>query len=200
MAHEQGPDAVALAQDNDRLRHELADHERRLRELETENNHLANLYVAAHQLHSGLTLRGVLDTIEAILVNLVGAKRFALYLNDGGPLRAVTAAGIDVAALAIEPADGALARTAASGHLHCQDHLEPRAPSEPPLVIVPLRFRGSVAGFVAVWTFLAHKTELGRLDCDLLDFLGGHAASALEAARLAAGGTDLSYAGIVGLL
>jgi len=52
-------------------------------EIEEENNNLANLYVASYQLHSTLDLDEVLKIIVEIVINLVGAEVFAVYLLDG---------------------------------------------------------------------------------------------------------------------
>ena len=52
-------------------------------EVEEENNNLANLYVASYQLHSTLDVREVLRIVVEIVINLVGAERFALYAVDG---------------------------------------------------------------------------------------------------------------------
>ena len=51
-------------------------------EIEEENNNLANLYVASYQLHSTLDLEEVLKIIIEIVINLVGAEVFAVYILD----------------------------------------------------------------------------------------------------------------------
>jgi hypothetical protein len=51
-------------------------------EIEEENNNLANLYVASYQLHSTLELSEVLKTIIEIVINLIGAEVFAVYVLD----------------------------------------------------------------------------------------------------------------------
>src|SRR3990172_434772 len=58
--------------------------------IEHENHNLANLYVAAYQLHSTFDLREVLQQVVEILLNFVGAKRFAVLLwdDEAGRLRA----------------------------------------------------------------------------------------------------------------
>ena len=51
-------------------------------EIEEENNNLANLYVSSYQLHSTLALPEVLKIIIEIVINLVGAEVFAVYILD----------------------------------------------------------------------------------------------------------------------
>jgi hypothetical protein len=52
-------------------------------EVEEENNNLANLYVSSYQLHSTLDLDEVIRIITEIVINLIGAEVFAVYLIDG---------------------------------------------------------------------------------------------------------------------
>ena len=49
-------------------------------EVESENNMLANLYVASYQLHSTLDFNEVLRIVIEIIINLVGAEKFALFM------------------------------------------------------------------------------------------------------------------------
>ena len=51
-------------------------------EVELENNNLANLYVASYQLHSTLDFEEVLRVVQEIVINLVGAEKFVLYLRN----------------------------------------------------------------------------------------------------------------------
>src|SRR3972149_3352337 len=51
-------------------------------EVEDENNNLANLYVASYQLHSTLDFGEVLRIILEIVINLIGAEKFAVFLID----------------------------------------------------------------------------------------------------------------------
>src|SRR5690606_23910580 len=51
-------------------------------EIEEENNNLASLYVASFQLHSTLHLPEVLQIIVEIVINLIGAEVFAIYVLD----------------------------------------------------------------------------------------------------------------------
>jgi len=178
--------AESLLAENERLRLELQAHEARAREFERENHNLANLYVAAHQIHSTLELHGVMSTISEILVNFIGANTFALYLrDDADSLRAVAAENVARDSLPVEPASGFIGEVLVSGRSRYAPSLDAQSPPAPPLVVAPLRMRDQVVGAVAVWSFLQHKSELTDLDVELFNLLGAHAAGALEAARLA---------------
>src|SRR5688572_3288458 len=67
-------------------------------EIEEQNNNLANLYVASYQLHSTLDFREVIQIVQEIIINLVGAESFALLLLDEktGELRTIAWEGDDV--------------------------------------------------------------------------------------------------------
>src|SRR5206468_442109 len=51
-------------------------------EIEEQNNNLANLYVASYQLHSTLDFREVIQIVQEIVINLIGAESFAILLLD----------------------------------------------------------------------------------------------------------------------
>ena len=51
-------------------------------EIEEQNNNLASLYVASYQLHSTLDFREVIQIVQEIVINLIGAEAFAILLLD----------------------------------------------------------------------------------------------------------------------
>ena len=67
-------------------------------EIEEQNNNLANLYVASYQLHSTLDFREVIQIVQEIVINLIGAEAFAILLLDEktNDLRAIACEGEDV--------------------------------------------------------------------------------------------------------
>src|SRR5437762_1802463 len=66
-------------------------------EIEEQNNNLANLYVASYQLHSTLDFREVIQIVQEIVINLIGAESFAILLLDEktNELKAIAAEGGD---------------------------------------------------------------------------------------------------------
>src|SRR5712691_8434984 len=94
-----------LLRENERLRTRLGALEEennyyasRYTEIEHQNNNLAALYVASYQLHSTLDFREVIHIVQEILLNLVGAKSFAIVLRDENTneLRSVACDGEDL--------------------------------------------------------------------------------------------------------
>jgi nitrate/nitrite-specific signal transduction histidine kinase len=49
-------------------------------EIEEQNNNLANLYVASYQLHSTLDFKEVVRIVQEIVINLIGAEAFHIYM------------------------------------------------------------------------------------------------------------------------
>jgi hypothetical protein len=49
-------------------------------EIEEQNNNLANLYVASYQLHSTLDYKEVVRIVQEIVINLIGAEAFHLFM------------------------------------------------------------------------------------------------------------------------
>lgn len=64
------------------IEQENHDFARRYVEIEEENNNLANLYIASFQLHSTLQFQDVVQIIMEIVINLIGAEAFAVYVYD----------------------------------------------------------------------------------------------------------------------
>jgi hypothetical protein len=155
-------------------------------EVEDENNSLANLYVASYQLHSTLDLSEVLKIVLEIVINLIGAETFAVYVLDEKTrqLEAVAAEGEALAAFpSIRLGHGALGACVASGKTLCGDALASRDLSRP-IVCIPLRVQERPLGAIAIYRLLAQKQGFSPLDHELFTLLAGHAATAIFAARL----------------
>jgi hypothetical protein len=146
-----------------------------------------NLYVATYQLYSSLTPDEVQTSIAEIAINLLGAERFLLLLQQGPeqPCEVAFVEGVDAPIPA--PFDGGFYRggdplidaTLVDGVLRTG----PSDGSEV-LAVVPLRVRSNLVGVLVILKLLDHKPILSAEDRDLLDVLSAHAASALFAAGL----------------
>jgi len=154
-------------------------------EIEEENNNLANLYVASYQLHSTLDLDEVLKIIVEIVINLVGAEVFAVYLLDGnsGELGVAACEGSGLDGFPNPQDGGVIASALESTEPMCWD---PKQPTnlEQPIVCIPLLVQERPIGLIAIFGLLQQKDGFSALDHELFSVLGGHAATALFAARL----------------
>ena len=157
-------------------------------EVEQENNNLANLYVASYQLHSTLDFSEAVKTVLEIIMNLVGAEKFAIMLLDEKTmeLSAVAAEGIALEDMpSIATGDGIIGRVAADG----ESYYAPGAPGENldlslPIVCIPLKIKEHIIGVIVIYTLLVQKKEFTDVDYELFSMLAGHAATAIFSSRL----------------
>jgi putative methionine-R-sulfoxide reductase with GAF domain len=155
-------------------------------EVEEENNNLANLYVASYQLHSTLNVAEVVKIIIEIVINLVGAQSFGVYVYDEktGLLEAVAAEGEDVAVFPSMPlGEGVVGTAVATGATQVSGEPASRDFSRP-IVAIPLKVNDRPIGAIAIFELLVQKDGLTPLDHELFTLLAGHAATAIFAAQL----------------
>ncbi|NNL66332.1 MAG: GAF domain-containing protein [Myxococcales bacterium] len=155
-------------------------------EIEEENNNLANLYVASYQLHSTLALSEVLKIIIEIVINLIGAEVFAVYVQDerSGSLEAVASEGLEVDEFPkIAPGAGIIGGSVGSGETFCGD-TGASLDWETPIACIPLRVQDRPIGAIAIYSLLEQKESFTPLDHELFTLLAGHAATAIFAAQL----------------
>ena len=155
-------------------------------EIEEENNALANLYVASFQLHSTLDLSEVLRIIIEIVINLIGAEVFAIYILDekSNRLEPVASEGAPLSEIPSEILGrGIVGDSVANGETSCLSP-ESNLGSDRPLVTSPLRIDDRPVGGIAIFKLLAQKSEFSPLDHELFTLLAGHAATAIFAAQL----------------
>lgn len=178
----------ALVQRYKQVEQENQDFANRYLEIEEENNNLANLYVASFQLHSTLDFKEVVQIVMEIVINLIGAEKFALMLLDEkrGDLYAVSGEGIDREQIPhIKPGEGTIGTVAQSGQPWVA---EGRAPEQvtmtDPQVVIPMRIKDQLIGAIVIYALLEQKQSFSPLDHELFNLLAGHAATALFASKL----------------
>ncbi len=155
-------------------------------EIEEENNNLANLYVASYQLHSTLDLDEVLKIIIEIVINLIGAETFAVYSMDPSDeqLIVVAAEGADASQFPnCKLGLGQVGRAVVSMETTCWD-TDRSDDLARPIVCIPLTIQKRPIGAIAIFSLLQQKNGFSALDHELFNVLGGHAATALFAAKL----------------
>src|SRR3954452_463574 len=147
-----------IAQRFKEVEEENKDFANRYIEVEEQNNNLANLYVASYQLHSTLDFREVIQIVQEIVINLIGAESFAILLLDEktNELKAIAAEGGDVVP-GIENASprlgegilGQVAKTGESYYIN-QDVEGGAVPLDKPLAAVPLKIKEHVIGLIVI--------------------------------------------------
>ncbi len=161
----------------------------RYEEIETQNNQLANLYVASYQLHATLSFAEVVDTVKEILINLIGAEAFALFWAEERPgvVRTEATQGMERGLPEhVRFKAGPLARATEEGESYYADPLPDPGRLDPahPIACIPLKIGQRVIGVVAIYRLLSQKDRFTPLDFELFTLLAGHAATALFSSRL----------------
>ncbi|RMG03055.1 MAG: GAF domain-containing protein [Nitrospirae bacterium] len=168
---------------------ENKDFAKRYIEVEEENNNLANLYVASYQLHSTLDYEEVLKIVLEIIINLIGAEAFAIFVLDDrhNKLVPVAAEGVDKAKIPeVAVGEGLIGEVATSGEgyfgesmVHTEDF-----DLNKPIVCIPLKIKEHTIGVIAFYSFLIQKSSFSNIDYELFNLLAGHAATAIFSSKL----------------
>jgi len=171
-----------------KVEEENEDFANRYVEIEEENNMLANLYIASFQLHSTLDFKEVLQIIQEIIINLVGAEEFGILLLDEktNKLEPVASEGLaasDLPAVAI--GQGIIGKAASAGENYFIDSMTGYVRDfEQPLVCIPLKIKEHVIGVIVIYKLLVQKDAFTSVDYELFSLLAGHAATAVFSSRL----------------
>ena len=160
-------------------------------EVEEQNNNLANLYVASYQLHSTLDFREVIQIVQEIVINLIGAESFAILLLDEktNELKTIASEGEDVMpgieSISTRLADGVLGGVARTGESYYIKEMEGgQVTIERPLAAVPLKIKEHVIGMVVIYKLLQQKHSFTAVDYELFSLLAAHAATAIFSSKL----------------
>src|SRR5262245_50341352 len=157
-------------------------------EIEEQNNNLANLYVASYQLHSTLDFREVIRIVQEIVINLIGAEAFHVFMvsEKTAQLELEGSEGQEAGRQSIPLGDGIIGKAAKTGENYFADRVafpEP-VPFEHPLAVIPLKIKDSVIGVISINKLLVQKTHFTTMDYELFTLLAGHAATAIFSAKL----------------
>lgn len=157
-------------------------------EVEEENNNLANLYVASYQLHSTLDFNEVLKIVLEIVINLIGAERFAIMIMDErtNELVPVASEGIyDIDVPPVKMGSGIIGRVAKEGDSYFAEVISHKdLDFEHPIVCIPMKIKEHVIGVIVIYTLLVQKEKFSSVDFELFNLLAGHAATAIFSSKL----------------
>jgi putative methionine-R-sulfoxide reductase with GAF domain len=157
-------------------------------EIEEQNNNLANLYVASYQLHSTLDYKEVVRIVQEIVINLIGAEAFHIFIvsEKSGALDLEASEGQSAPVTSIPRGEGIIGAAAQSGENFYADRVaydEP-TPFDKPIAVIPLKIKESVVGVISINKLLVQKTSFTAMDYELFTLLAGHAATAIFSAKL----------------
>ncbi|HYR27933.1 MAG TPA: GAF domain-containing protein [Thermoanaerobaculia bacterium] len=151
----------------------------RYAEVEMHNANLANLYVTSYQLHGTLQRHAILESLQEVVVNLIGSEAFAICEISGDELNVAAAVGVEPSAISwatphVRHAVETRTLYVAGGDRNAGE----------PLVCVPLQVDDERVGVIVILGLLAHKPGLEPLDHELFDLFATHASMALYCSRL----------------
>ena len=161
-------------------------------EIEEQNNNLASLYVASYQLHSTLDFREVIQIVQEIVINLIGAEAFAILLLDEktNELKTIAFEGDDVmpglAQISTRLGEGVMGTVAKTGESYYINHDVDggEITLEKPLAAVPLKIKEHVIGLIVIYKLLQQKDAFTAVDYELFSLLAAHAATAIFSSKL----------------
>jgi len=184
-----GEEVGQVLKSNELLKSENSNLVARCQELMSENNNLFKLYAASHHLHSSLHLEQVLEKISEIMLNLIGASDYALFLYEDKErlMLPVLIKGLEGQPPAkIHLGEGPLGQI-----LSTEQTYVATAPPQPgevstdnPIAAIPLRTADGFVGAIVVYGLLSQKPAFSEVDYALFDFFAAHAATAINSARL----------------
>ena len=177
----------AAAGEVERLRtrfEEIAVENRRFAEqyqhIEEHSSNLANLYVASYQLHTSVDRATVLNTIQEIVINLIGSEQLAIYqCNADAEFELASYFGLEPTQLMKVVGGEYAVEKLGEGHIF-------RDPAErqPLTACIHLLVENRVIGAIIVFSLLEHKAALQQIDYELFELLAVHASVALYCATL----------------
>jgi hypothetical protein len=157
-------------------------------EIEEQNNNLANLYVASYQLHSTLDYREVIRIVQEIVINLIGAEAFHLFVvsDKTGQLELETSEGSAAPVSTIAIGEGPIGLAAKTGESFFAPEVAHKqaTPFDQPTAVIPLKIKDSVVGVISINKLLVQKSSFTSTDFELFTLLAGHAATAIFSAKL----------------
>jgi len=195
---------LKLEEECARLRNEQDESMRRIGELEKENldfanqlvqvedvnNNLTNLYIASSRLHSTLDREETLEIIKEVVINFVGAEKFAVLLYDKSTnrLRVETSEGFedDEDFPEIQLGKGVIGKAAEKRENYFVDGPVSEGSDNllEPIIAIPLIIQGQMIGLLAIYRLFIQKEQLESIDYQLFSMLGEHAATALFSSTL----------------
>jgi hypothetical protein len=169
------------------IENENMDFANRYAEVQRQNENLMNLYVASYQLHSSLDPEEVVGVIQEILLNLIGAEEYFVFLKEKKREALVVIAGEgpegSLGGERLKEVDSALAGVLETGESYYRNG--DGSTASPHLACAPLKVKGEIVGAISITKLLDQKSDgLTSIDREILGLLSDHAATALVSADL----------------
>lgn len=171
-----------LEQESAALKTQLRQLSEEYEELERQNSNYLSLYVASSQIHATLVFEDVLRIIKEVIINLIGADLFAVYLYSDSSQefrRAACEGQLDPADEVIPLGDNLLSRVIQSREPCLKIDQSDFPSGSMALALLPLLVGDEPVGVVALFRLLVQKEGFDAFDMELFGLLTAHAATAL---------------------
>lgn len=155
--------------------------------VERQNSDLINMYVASYRLHSTLNYKEVVNIIKEVVINMIGAEIFGVFIVDHGSesLELIAHEGLEeFPQPKIPVGDGVVGKTATDAEIFVSSAATEDIDFGEPLACFPLKVDEDVMGVIAIYKLLVQKTGLQDVDYEMFGLVGGHAATALYGAKM----------------
>ena len=169
------------------MKRENQEFRQRYTTLEKQNETFMNLFVSSCQIHSSLDEEYILLTMQEIVLHMVGAEVFSLWMvdQDTGVLEIL--ASTDECGQfngGFPDLDKEILNSLAAGKVSyfSYEGKEEKQDSDP-LACIPLLMEGRTIGALVIYKLLVQKHGFTHLDHELLDLLATQAVTALVGAR-----------------
>ena len=155
--------------------------------LEKQNESFMNLFVSSCQIHSSLDEEYILLTMQEIILHMIGAEVFSLWMvgQESGALEIL--ASTDECGQfegQFPELDDEILRNLTAGKVSYFSYEGKGAKQkDDPLACIPLLMDGGTIGAIVIYKLLVQKTGFTSVDHELLDLLANQAVTALVGAR-----------------
>jgi hypothetical protein len=159
----------------------------RYAELEKQNETFMNLFVSSCQLHSTLDEEAILQSMQEIVLHMVGAEIFSIWMvnQNTGNLEIIAATDESDHFKGKFPAldENTIGKLAAGqASYYSYDGKKPENIEEA-LACIPLIMEGRTIGAIIIYKLLVQKSGFTSLDHEILDLLTNQAVTCLVGAR-----------------
>lgn len=150
---------------------------------EKQNSNLINFTVAVERLHSTFSYVEVVNVVKEIIVNLIGAEEFGIYVIDkqNHQLTMITHRGFKGTSMKIDdPVSRLVCKTSQpwiAGRGETRD-------DNGAMACVPLQMENEVLGLIVLYKLFVQKERFDERDFDLFELMGNHASAAIYSAKL----------------
>lgn len=150
--------------------------------VQEQSSELAQLYVALERIHGSLTRDEVLQSLQEIVINVVGSEEFSVHECVDDRLALIHHFGVDSVPLReVKLGEGVIGKAAQRGKIFVAGRDGPVDAADADVTAaVPLFVGSRVWGVLTIFRLLGHKPILGDSDHVVFELIKSHAGIALS--------------------